>query len=345
MSALYPRSEPYDSGMLEVGDSNRVYWEVCGNAAGKPAVVLHGGPGSGCTAWLRRLFDPDAYRIVLFDQRNCGRSTPHASDPDIDLGANTTHHLMADIEQLRAHLGVERWLVFGGSWGSTLALAYAERHPEHVSEIVLTGVATTTRAEIEWITRGLGRFFPEEWARFRDGVPEADRDGDLATAYSRLLLDPDPSVRERAARDWCAWEDAVVMLHADDAPNPRYDDPKFRLAFARLVTHYWRHAAWLDEGALLRDAGELEGIPGVMVHGRIDLGTPLAAAWALAAAWPDSELVVIPGAGHTAAEPATTAAAVAATDRFARAGLRRELGDAVASTRRPGPRQPHRDVP
>jgi proline iminopeptidase len=315
--ALYPTIEPYDEGMLDVGDGNLVHWEVCGNPDGKPALALHGGPGSGCTPAMRRYFDPDSYRIVLFDQRGCGRSMPHASDPATDLEANTTNHLLGDIERLRDRLDVDRWLVFGSSWGSTLALAYAERHPERVSEIVLTGVATTGRAEIEWITRGLGRMFPEAWARFRDGAPRAYRDGDLADAYARLLHDPDPSVREQAARDWCAWEDALVVLHPSDRPNPRYDDPRFRMAFARLVTHYWRHAAWLEEGVLVRDADRLAGIAGVMVHGRLDLGSPLVTPWELARAWPGSELVIVDGVGHAALDPAIIDHIVAATDRFA----------------------------
>jgi proline iminopeptidase len=223
---LYPHCAPYADGMLDVGDGNRVYWELCGNPHGKPAVVLHGGPGSGCTAEHRRFFDPDVYRVALFDQRGCGRSTPHASDPGVDLSTNTTHHLLADIELLRRHLGVERWLVFGGSWGSTLGLAYAERHPERVGELVLFMVATTSAREVRWATRDAGRFFPEQWARFRDGVPAGRRDGDLAEAYSRLLSDPDPAVREQAARDWCEWEDAHVKVRRDHGHNPRYDDPR-----------------------------------------------------------------------------------------------------------------------
>ncbi|MFI0405332.1 prolyl aminopeptidase [Actinomadura sp. 3N508] len=243
MGHLYPQIEPHDHGMLDVGDGHRVYWETCGNPRGKPAVVLHGGPGSGCTPGWRRYFHPDLYRIVLFDQRGCGRSTPHAADPAADLTTNTTHHLLADLEHLRRHLRIDRWLIFGGSWGSTLGLAYAQAHPEHVSQIVLFSVVTTTRREIEWVTRDMGRIFPAEWARFRDGVPEADRDGDLADAYSRLLASPDATVREKAARDWCTWEDTHVATNPDHKPSPRFQDPTFRLAFARLVTHYWRHAA------------------------------------------------------------------------------------------------------
>jgi proline iminopeptidase len=197
MAEPYPPIEPYDHGLLDVGDGNLVYWEACGNPEGKPALVVHGGPGSGCGTRARRLFDPERYRIVLFDQRGCGRSTPHASDPATDMSVNTTHHLLADMEQLRGHLGIERWLLYGGSWGSTLLLAYAERHPGRVSEIVIPGVTLTRRADIDWLYRGVGRFFPAEWERFRAGVPPAERNGDLLAAYLRLLEDPDPDVRAR----------------------------------------------------------------------------------------------------------------------------------------------------
>jgi proline iminopeptidase len=315
MSELYPEIEPYDHGLLDAGDGQLVYWEVCGNPDGRPAVVLHGGPGSGCTPGWRRYFDPDAYRIVLFDQRGCGRSRPHASSPVIDLSTNTTAHLIADIELLRRHLDVDRWLVLGGSWGSTLGLAYAERHPDRVSELVLFAIATTRRREVEWITRDVGRVFPGQWARFRDGVPAADRNGSLVDAYSRLLHDPDPSVREKAARDWCRWEDAHVAVRSDHRPDPRYDDPAFRMCFARLVTHYWRNAGFLEDGVLLRDAGRLSGIPGVLIHGRLDVSSPLDIAWELSRAWPDGELVVVDDAGHYG--PGMPEIIVRATDRFA----------------------------
>jgi proline iminopeptidase len=317
MPALYPDIEPYDHGMLEVGDGHRVYWETCGNPAGKPAVVLHGGPGSGCTTGSRRNFDPGRYRIVLFDQRGCGRSTPHA-----ELSANTTGHLLADIEMLRRHLGIERWLVFGGSWGSTLALAYAERHPDRVSEMVLVGIATTTREEIDWITRGVGRFFPEQWDRFRNGVPLADRDGSLVDAYHRLLMSPDPAVHAKAARDWCDWEMAIVDVHPSHVPHPRYARPEFRLAFARIVTHYWRHSAWLEDGVLLREVHRLSSIPGVLIHGQLDLGSPLITAWQLARNWPGSELVIVSEAGHDARDPGVIESVVAATGRFAASSQR-----------------------
>jgi proline iminopeptidase len=316
MADRYPEIEPYEQGMLKVGDGQSVYWEACGDPGGKPAVVLHGGPGSGCIPGFRRYFDPSAYRIVLFDQRGAGRSLPHASDPATGLRANTTHDLIADIELLREHLGVDRWLVWGISWGSTLALAYAERHPHWVTEIVLASVTMTRQADIDWLYHGVGRFFPEEWARFRAGVPEADRDGDLVAAYYRLLHDADPAVRDRAARDWCTWEDAVVSLEEGHQPSPRYEDPRFRMAFARIVTHYFHHRAWLEDGELLHHADRLAGIPGVLVHGRLDLGGPPVTAWELARAWPGAELHLV-GGGHTGG-PDMTRCLIAATDSFAR---------------------------
>jgi proline iminopeptidase len=316
MAALYPLIEPYDHSMLDVGDGHRVYWETCGNPSGKPALVLHGGPGSGCSPGWRRYFNPGRYRIILFDQRGSGRSTPHASEPDIDLSTNTTHHLLADIERLRRHLGIERWLLLGGSWGSTLALAYAERHPDRVTEIVLQGVATTTAEEVDWITRGVGMFVPDAWARLRDGVADADRSGSLVDAYHRLLMHPDPGIHQRAARDWCDWEIAIVKLHADDPPSRRYEQAAFRLGFARLVTHYWRHRAWLEDGALLRDAHRLANIPGILIHGRLDLQAPLVTAWRLNEHWPGSELIIVDQAGHDASHADMSERIVEATDRF-----------------------------
>jgi proline iminopeptidase len=298
MAELYPPIEPYDRGMLDVGDGNLVYWEVCGNPDGKPALVIHGGPGSGCTPGQRQYFDPDRYRVALFDQRGCGRSRPHASDPATDMRHNTTGHLLADMERLREHLGIRRWLLSGASWGSTLLLAYAQRHPQRVSEIVISGVTVTRRSDIDWLYRGVGRFFPQEWERFRDGVPEAD--GDPVAAYARRMEHPDPLVRERAAADWTAWEDAVISLEPSGKPNAYSDrPPAAMLAFVRIATHYFSHGAWLEEGVLLREAGRLAGIPGVLIHGRLDLGGPLGVAWELARAWPDAELVVVEDSGHT----------------------------------------------
>jgi proline iminopeptidase len=247
MAVLYPEIKPHQQGMLAVGDGNLLYWEVCGNPAGKPAVMLHGGPGSGCVSGWRRFFNPAKYRIVLFDQRGCGRSTPHASDPAVDLAANTTQNLIADIECVREHLEIERWLVVGGSWGSTLALAYAEHLPERVSEMVLFSVVTTSQREVRWVTRDVGRYFPAEWARFQLGAPAEDRDGDLVAAYYRLLHDPDPIVREKAAGDWCRWEDAhVAVLRSSARPAlPRPALPNgFCSARHALLASRCLHRGW-----------------------------------------------------------------------------------------------------
>lgn len=298
MTALHPPVEPYEHGLMDTGDGNHVYWEVCGNPAGKPALVVHGGPGSGCTPGMRRLFDPERYRVVLFDQRNCGRSTPHAADPATDLSANTTDHLIADMERLRAMLGIDRWLLHGGSWGSTLILAYAERHPEHVSEIVIAAVTTTRRSEIDWLYRGVGRFFPEEWDRFLAGAPGTPRDGDVVGAYARLTEHPDAAVREKATEDWCAWEDAVLSAESGGRRPYGGRPSAARLAFVRICARYFSQGAWLEEGALIRDAHRLAGIPGVLVHGRVDLGGPLVTAYELRRAWGTAALHVVEGAGH-----------------------------------------------
>ena len=305
--------------MLDAGDGHLLYWETCGNPRGKPALVLHGGPGSGCTPWHRRPFDPDAYRIVLFDQRNCGRSTPHASAPEIDLSTNTTPHLIADIERLREHLGIERWLVLGGSWGCTLALAYAEQHPDRVSEMVLFGVTSGRRSEFDWLFRGgVAAFFPEQWERLLAALPPGERGGDVVDAYSRLLHDPDPTVRERAAFEWCLWESATPDWPPATGLAPRFQDPKFALAFARIVTHYVRHDAWLEDGALLRDAGKLAGIPGVLINGRFDFQSPIGNAYVLKQAWRGVELVIVDDAGHAAGNAGISAEIVRATDGFGR---------------------------
>jgi proline iminopeptidase len=294
----FPPIEPYDSGRLAAGDGNQVYWECCGNSAGKPALFLHGGPGSGASPGQRRLFDPHLYRIVLFDQRGCGRSRPLVGEPQADLGTNTTAHLVADIEALRQLLGVERWTILGMSWGTTLALAYAQAHPQRVAALVLASVTTTSRREVEWITRDVGRIFPPEWERFAASVPDELRHLPLVDAYAALLFDPDAAVRERAALEWCAWEDAHVSLAPGHVPNPRYDDPQFRLRFARLVTHYWRHAAFLGEDQLLRNVSTLRDIPGILIHGRYDVSSPLETAWQLSKGWSASELEVLDDTGH-----------------------------------------------
>lgn len=293
-----------------------MYWEVSGNPGGKPAVVLHGGPGGGSTAGRRRWFDPAAYRIVQFDQRGCGRSTPAVSDLSTDLAANTTDHLVADIERLREHLGIDRWLVCGVSWGVTLGLAYAERYAERVSELVLISVTMTRAIDVHWLYHEAGRFFPAEWARFRAGVPPDQRDGDLVAAYNRLLNEhSDPVVRTRAAQDWCDWEDAVVSLEEGWTPSQRYSDPGFRMTFARLCAHYFSNAAWLDSDELLRNARSLAGIPGVLIHGRLDLGGPPDVPWLLAQAWPDAELLFVRTGHRGGAEMFDEL--IAATGRFA----------------------------
>ncbi len=304
--------------MLEVGDGNLAYWETCGDPRGKPAVVLHGGPGSGCSEWHRRLFDPSAYRVALFDQRGCGRSTPHASAPDTDLASNNTFNLIADIELLRQRLNVDRWLVLGGSWGSTLALAYAGRYPARVTEMILFGVTTGRRKEFDWLFRGgVAVFFPEQWERLRAAVPVAERDGDLVEAYHRLLHDPDPAVRQRAALEWCMWESATPAWPPTIGLARRFTDPTFAMAFARLVTHYVRHDAWLEDGSLLRDAGALADIPGILVHGRFDFQAPIANAWELKRVWPRAELVIVDDAGHAANHPGITQELIRATGQFA----------------------------
>jgi len=310
----FPPIEPYEQGLLDVGDDNLVYWETCGNPSGKPALVVHGGPGSGCGTGSRRYFDPERYRVVLFDQRGCGRSLPHASDPLVDMSLNTTGHLIADMERLREHLVMERWLLYGGSWGSTLILAYAERYPERVSELVILGVTTGRRSELDWLYRGVGRFFPEAWERFRDAVPEDERD-DLYAAYARLLESPDPEVRTRATRAWLSWEDAVISL--EPGGSGLYSDrpPDAAAAFVRICAHYAAHGAWLQEGEVLANAGRLAGIPGVLLHGRHDLGSPVGTAWELAQAWPGSELVVVEDSGHTGSD-AMRRLALEATARF-----------------------------
>ncbi|WP_110945451.1 prolyl aminopeptidase [Streptomyces avicenniae] len=308
------------SGMLDVGDGNHVHWEAHGDPAGKPALIVHGGPGTGSNPVRPGLFDLERYRVVLLDQRGSGRSTPHASDPATDMRHNTTHHLVADMERLRTHLGIDRWLLYGGSWGSTLILAYAEQHPERVSEIVIASVTTTRRSEIDWLYRGVGRFFPEEWERFLAGAPGTPRDGDVVGAYARLMEDQDAAVRAKAVADWCAWEDAVLSGETKGGPRPFGDrPPAARVALVRICTHYFAHGAWLEEGALLRDAHRLAGIPGVLVHGRLDMGGPPHTAWALAQVWPDARLHVTEEAGHLGNE-ASRAHVRAALAEFAARG-------------------------
>jgi proline iminopeptidase len=298
MDRRFPEIEPYDSGMLDTGDGHQVYWECCGNPNGRPGLYLHGGPGSGFSPGQRRFFDPDVYKIVLFDQRGSGRSRPLAEDPSAGLHTNTTQHLIADIEALRMMLGVEAWTILGLSWGTTLALAYAQAHRERVNALVLGLVTTTSRREVEWITDGVGRIFPREWERFANAVPEHLQHMRLVDAYATMLTDPDPAVQAHAALEWCRWEDAHVSLAPDFEPNPRYEDPAFRLRFARLVTHYWSNHAFLDDDQLLRDAANLNGIPGILIHGRYDVSGPLETPWLLTKRWTPTQLVIMDDAGH-----------------------------------------------
>ena len=310
LRTLYPPIDPYETGMLEVGDGHTVYYERCGTKGAKPVVFLHGGPGGGCSPSHRQLFDPARYDIMLFDQRGCGRSTPHAS-----LEANTTWHLVDDIERLRARVGCEQWQVFGGSWGSTLALAYAETHPERVSELVLRGVYTVTKAEMDWYYKfGVSEMFPEKFERFLAPIPEAER-GDMVEAYRKRLTGDDEAAKLAAARAWSIWE--TITLMPDESLTRDFSDGHFALAFARIENHYFAHAAWLEEGQLLRDAHKLKGIPGVIVHGRYDMPCPARYAWQLSKVWTDADFHLIEGAGHAYNEPGILDQLIAATDRFA----------------------------
>lgn len=316
---MYPEIEPYESGLLDVGDGHQIYWEVAGNPGGRPVVFLHGGPGAGSSANHRRLFDPARYRIVLFDQRNCGRSTPHASSPDVDLSTNTTWHLVADIERLREHVGVERWQVFGGSWGSALALAYAETHRDRVTELIVRGIFTLRRSELLWFYQdGASHVYPEWWERFVAPVAPADRH-DLMAAYEQLLSDPDPAVHGPAAVAWSTWEANGITLIHNDVLVSEMAVPSYALAFARIENHYFANAGWMDDGQLISNAGVLEGLPGVIVQGRYDICTPAVTAWDLHRSWPGSELVMVPDAGHAFNEPGILTALLDATDRFSTA--------------------------
>lgn len=314
--SLYPAIGPHRTGMLDVGDGQSIAWEVSGNPDGKPVVFLHGGPGGGTTPEHRRFFDPDAYRIVLFDQRGCGRSTPHVAD-GADLSVNTTAHLISDIEALRGHLGVERWQVFGGSWGSTLALAYAQAHPDRVTELVLRGIFLLRRSEIDWYYNGgASAIFPDRWEGFLAPVPEEERGGDLVEVYHRLLHDPDPDVATRAAVAWSTWEGSTSELIPKHDSAQRSSEERFALAFARIENHYFVHDGFLAENQLLDGIDAIAHIPAVIVQGRYDVVCPMTSAWALHRAWPAARLHVVDDAGHAAAEPGITHHLVEATDGF-----------------------------
>ncbi|RIK88822.1 MAG: prolyl aminopeptidase [Hyphomicrobiales bacterium] len=312
LRGLYPEIEPFETGFLDVGDGHSIYWERVGTRGAKPAVFLHGGPGGGISPAHRRLFDPALYDVMLFDQRGCGRSVPHA-----ELEANTTWHLVADIERLRQAMGVDRWLVFGGSWGSTLALAYSQTHPGRVSELVVRGIYTLTKAELSWYYQfGVSEMFPDKWERFLAPIPEAER-GDLIGAYRRRLTGEDPAARIEAARAWSLWEGETITLLPEPATSDPFADGHFALAFARIENHYFVHGGWLEEGQLLRDAHRLKGIPGLIVHGRYDMPCPARYAWELARAWPDAEFFLVEGAGHAYSEPGILDRLIYATDKFA----------------------------
>ncbi|TIX90009.1 prolyl aminopeptidase [Rhizobium sp. P44RR-XXIV] len=311
---LYPDLVSYDEGLLDVGDGQRVFWTQSGNPEGLPVLILHGGPGSGSSASTRRYFDPQHYRIIQFDQRGCGNSVPHASEPEIDMSANTTWHTVADIEQLRQLFGVERWIVFGNSWGCTLALLYAETHPDRIASLLVVGVTMTRQSEIDWLYHGLGRFFPEEWARFRAALPVQDRDGDLVEVYYRLLCNPDPAIHIKAAKDWHEWEATSILVDPRATMPARWSDPRYLTARARIITHYFHHLAWLEEEQILRDVKRLAGIPCTMIQGRLDLEAPVITAWELSQAWPEAKLVIVPSATHSLATSDMTIAIVGVTD-------------------------------
>jgi proline iminopeptidase len=312
LRTLYPEIEPFDSGMLDVGDGHTIHWERVGTRGAKPAVFLHGGPGGGISPKQRRQFDPKLYDVILFDQRGCGKSTPYAS-----LEANTTWHLVADIERLREMAGFDKWLVFGGSWGSTLALAYAETHPERVSELVVRGVYMLTRPELEWYYQfGVSEMFPDKWERFLAPIPRAER-GDMMAAYRKRLVGSDSKAQIEAAKAWSTWEGETITLLPEPETSGKFGEDNYALAFARIENHYFVHAGWLEEGQLLRDAVKLKDIPGVIVHGRYDMPCPAKYAWALHKAWPRAEFFLVEGAGHSFTEPGILDRLIYATDKFA----------------------------
>jgi proline iminopeptidase len=310
---LYPPIEPYASGMLQVSPLHNMYFEQCGNPHGKPVVFLHGGPGAGCNAKCRRFFDPARYRIVLFDQRGCGRSTPHA-----ELTDNTTWDLVADVERLREHLGIERWQVFGGSWGSTLALAYAQTHPQRVTELVLRGIFLLRRWEMQWFYQhGCDAIFPDAWEAFLEPIPAVER-GDLIGAYYRRLTSPDAALRLAAAKAWSIWEGSTIFLRQDPAHIASTGADEFALAFSRIECHYFVHGGFFEtDGQLLGNAERLRKIPAVIVQGRYDVVCPMRSAWDLHRAWPEADLRIVADAGHSAFEPGIAGELVEATDRFA----------------------------
>ncbi|MET0281254.1 MAG: prolyl aminopeptidase [Steroidobacteraceae bacterium] len=313
---LYPTLRAYRTGRMRVSPVHELYYEESGNPKGKPVVFLHGGPGAGTNPQMRRFFDPRRYRIVMFDQRGCGRSTPHASLED-----NTTWDLVADTERLRELLGIDSWQVFGGSWGSTLALAYAQKHPERVSELVLRGIFLLRRSELEWFyqsSEGAAALFPDLWEHFIAPIPEAER-YDMMGAYYRRLTSTITAERNAAARAWSIWEGATSHLRTDPSYVAKFRDAEYAAAFARIECHYFVNKGFLDsDDQLLRDTAKIRHIPAVIVQGRYDVVCPMRSAWHLHRAWPEAELVIVPDAGHSAFEPGNARALRKATDRFAR---------------------------
>jgi proline iminopeptidase len=312
LRTFYPEIEPYASGWLDVGDGHQIYWERIGTPGAKPAVYLHGGPGGGMSPSQRRVFDPARYDALLFDQRGCGKSKPFAS-----IEHNTTWDLVTDIEKLREMVGVEQWLVFGGSWGSTLALAYAQTHPQRVTELVLRGIFTLRRDELLWYYQhGASLLFPDKWEKFIAPIPEAER-GDLMAAYRKRLVDPDRETRLNAAREWARWEGETITLLPDPSVSNAFYDPEYALAFARIENHYFVHQGWMEEGQLIRDAAKLRDIPAVIVQGRYDIACPAQTAWDLHRAWPEAEFILVEGEGHALSQPGILHHLIIAADRFA----------------------------
>lgn len=311
LKTLYPPIEPYDHGMLNVGDGHEIYYERCGKKGGKPAVFVHGGPGGGSGAVHRRLFNPGVYDILVFDQRGCGRSKPHA-----ELENNTTWHLVDDLEKLRKLMGAEKWQVFGGSWGSTLSLAYAQKHPERVSELILRGIYMLTKAELDWYYQfGVSEMHPEKWERFIEPIPEDERH-DMIAAYRKRLVGKDKAMQLEAAKAWSIWEGETIKLLPSEELTSNFSDGHFALAFARIENHFFTHAGWLEEGQLLRDAHKLNGIPGAIIHGRYDMPCPARYAYALHKEWSDAEFHLVEGAGHAFDEPGILDQLIRATERF-----------------------------
>jgi proline iminopeptidase len=309
---LYPPREIYNEGFLATGDGHSLYFAECGARDGAPVLIVHGGPGGGCNPAMRRFHDPRHYRIILLDQRGCGRSTPNAS-----IENNTTWHLVADMERLREHLGIERWQLFGGSWGSTLSLAYAETHPERVSSLILRGIFLLRDSELHWFYQdGASALFPEAWEGFLAPIPHDERD-DMIRAYYKRLCHPDPAVHGPAAEAWSVWEGSTLSLIQDPARMRAFANPAYALAFARIECHYFINKGFLDQdGALLEAAHRLAGIPGVIVHGRYDVVTPVRNAWDLKQAWPAAELRIVADAGHAMTEPGIVHELVRATTNF-----------------------------